>query len=120
MPVSMELCNMDKSSVEIYGLPWYRLKDYATIRRIMADGHNLPYSFAIWRLSAKHGEKRLKQDGKMVVRVLIDPEAFRRWCEAHSLDLNSTARFLYAGHFAKHHASTLMPLDSNAVVRAAD
>lgn len=102
---------MEKSHVAVYGLPWYRVRDYATIRRIMVDGHNLPCSFAIWRLSAKHGEKILKRNGKMVVRVVIDPKVFRGWCEAHSLDLNSSARFLYAGFLAKHHVRTRLALD---------
>jgi hypothetical protein len=102
---------MEKHPVKVYGLPWYRVEDYATIRRIMVDGHNFPRSFATWRLSVKHAEKRLKRDGKMVVRVVIDPESFLRWCEAHSLDRNLTARFLYAGLLAKHHARTLAAFD---------
>ena len=103
MTVSTELYNMDKPIVEFYGLPWYRIKDYATIRRIMADGHNLPSSFAIWRFSFEIGERKLKREGKRVVRVLIDPEMFRGWCVAHGLDLNATARALYASLVAKNH-----------------
>lgn len=99
----MELCNMDKPTVDVYGLPWYRIKDYAAIRRIMADGHNLPSSFAIWRFSSGIGERKLKREGKRVVRVLIDPEMFRSWCVAHGFDLNATARALYASILAKHH-----------------
>ncbi len=102
---------MERPPVEVYGLPWYRIKDYATIRRIMVDGHKFPCSFATWRLCNKHGEKILKQEGKMVVRVVIDPEVFRRWCDAYSLDRNFIARFLYAGLIAKHHARTLIALD---------
>lgn len=94
---------MGKYTVEVYGLPWYRIKDHATIRRIMADGHNLPCSFAIWRLSVESGERKLKREGKTAVRVLIDPEKFRGWCAAHGLDLNATARILYASLLAKYH-----------------
>lgn len=98
---------MYKTPVEVYGLPWYRIKDYATIRRIMADGHNLPHSFDISRLSVENAERKLRHEGKTVVRVLIDPEIFRGWCVAHSLDLNATARILFASLLAKHHAMTI-------------
>lgn len=47
------------------------------------------------------------REGKRVVRVLIDPKIFGDWCVAHSLDLNASARMLYASLIAEYHVMAL-------------
>lgn len=87
--------------VDAIGIAWYRLEDYDAIRRIMADRNQLPDTFSIWRMKAEAHEKMERRNGKVVVRVFIDPETFPDWCLSRSLDVDAKARMLYASLIAK-------------------
>ncbi len=86
---------------EIIGLAWYAPEHYDAIRRVMADGDNLPDTFVEWRLKATGYEEAMQREGKTVVRVLIDPESFTDWCRAKGLNVDAKARMLYAAFIAK-------------------
>lgn len=83
------------------GIAWYNIEDYDAIRRIMADRDQLPDTFAIWRMKAEAREKLYQREGKVVVRVRIDPETFPDWCRSRALNVDSEARMLYASLIAK-------------------
>jgi hypothetical protein len=45
-------------------------------------------------------EEQLKAEGRNVVRVGIEPDVFRRWCESKGLPMNREARSRFAGEGA--------------------
>ena len=93
--------NIGSLHVDVVGMVWYRIEDYDAIRGIMADGHKLPATFSEWRMKAETGEKKLRRDGKIVVRACIDPETFPNWCRARGLNIDAQARNLFAARVAK-------------------
>lgn len=92
------------SVIRVVGIAWYRPEDYDAIRRVMADGKQLPASFHVWRMNAETGEKQLRRQGHTVVRAYIDPETFPDWCRARGHDVDAQARMDFANIVAKEHA----------------
>jgi hypothetical protein len=86
---------------EWIGIAWYVSEKYDAVRRVMADGHQLPDSFDVWRTKAEHREKELRGLGQVVVRAVIDPETFPDWCRSRGLNVDSQARMLFASLVAK-------------------
>lgn len=91
----------NSAALRAIGIPWYRnAEDYDACRRIMADGHQLPAAFHIWRLAAEQEEKRQRRLGQTVVRAFIDPETFADWCRASGLDVDAHGRLAWANRVA--------------------
>jgi hypothetical protein len=92
---------MENHTVQIVGMVWYdSIENYEACLRIMRDSHKLPARYHLWRMKAETGEKSLRRQGKTVVRVVIDPKAFTRWCHVRGLDLDADARNQYAARVA--------------------
>lgn len=79
----------------VIGMPWYDRKDYPGIRDLMTDRHNLASTYDEWLVSAENNESVGRQAGLEVVRVLIEPSSFTRWCMMHGLETDSAARMRY-------------------------
>jgi len=78
------------------GLPWYRREDYPRIREMMSDRHNLAPTYDQWLAAAENNESVGLQAGLGIARVMIEPDAFARWCAQKSLEPGSAARMEYA------------------------
>lgn len=76
-------------------LPWYRREDYPAIRDMVSDPHNLAPSYDQWLAAAENNESVGRQAGLEIVRILVDPSSFARWCAAQGLDPDGTARMRY-------------------------
>lgn len=87
--------------VQIIGMVWYEREHYDAIRRVMTDREKLPATFHEWRMKAETEEKKFRREGKIVVRVLIDPETFPDWCRSRGLNIDAQARNLFAAEAAK-------------------
>ena len=74
------------------GLPWYRPEDYQRIRAMMADRHNLAPSYESWLAAAENNETVGREAGIHISRILIEPEAFARWCTEKGVEPDSAAR----------------------------
>lgn len=74
------------------GLPWYRREDYQRIREMMADRHNLAPTYESWLAAAENNETVGREAGLHVSHILIEPEAFARWCTERGADPDSAAR----------------------------
>jgi hypothetical protein len=74
------------------GLPWYRREDYQRIREMMTDRHNLASSYETWLAAAENNETVGRGAGLQIRRILIEPEAFARWCAAKGLEPDAAAR----------------------------
>jgi hypothetical protein len=77
------------------GLPWYSREDYSRIRDMMADRHNLAPTYDQWLAAAENNETVGRQAGLEIVRVMIEPDTFARWCAEKGVDPNSAARMDY-------------------------
>jgi hypothetical protein len=77
------------------GLPWYAREDYPRIRDMMADRHNLAPSYDQWLAAAENNEDVGRQAGLEIERVMIEPDAFARWCADKGLEPGSAARMQY-------------------------
>lgn len=85
--------------LKVVGLVWYWRGDYPRILQIMADADELPRTWEKWAHSAEKILSRIAQDGTVVEKVYLDPDAFPQWCEARGVDLDAKARNTFAGEF---------------------
>jgi hypothetical protein len=92
---------MSDATARIIGIPWYRREDYAAVRSAMADRHVLASSYDQWLAAAQNNESVAQQAGLRVVRAVIEPEAFARWCAEKNLSLNGQARTQFAQEVAR-------------------
>jgi hypothetical protein len=76
-------------------LPWYSREDYPAIRDMMRDRHNLAPTYDQWLAAAENNENVGRQAGLEIVRILIEPSSFSRWCAASGLEPDSAARMRY-------------------------
>ncbi|MBM1171721.1 hypothetical protein [Microvirga arabica] len=86
------------------GLPWYRREDYPRIREMMADRHNLAPTYESWLAAAENNEEVGRQAGLHVSRILIEPEAFARWCAKKNVEPDSAARRDYVAEKSSENA----------------
>ena len=77
------------------GLPWYSHEDYGRIREMMVDRHNLAPTYDAWLAAAENNESVGREAGLQIDRVMIEPEAFARWCAEKNLEPGSAARMKY-------------------------
>lgn len=84
--------NPDVPPTEITtGVAWYRKEDYPRIREIIRD-RDLPPTHAEWLTQAESEERELQSEGKVVARIVADPEEFFSWCMDKRLTPEWTAR----------------------------
>jgi hypothetical protein len=87
---------MSETPARRIGLPWYRREDYSRLREMMSDRHNLAPTYDQWLAAAENNESVGRQAGLEIVRVMIEPEAFARWCAEKGMEPGSAARKGYA------------------------
>ncbi|WP_414473063.1 hypothetical protein [Microvirga sp. M2] len=87
-------------------LPWYNREDYADIRGMVADAHNLAPTYEQWLAAAENNESVGRQSGLEIERILIEPSSFARWCAAEGVAPDSAARMRYV---AERQAQTAKP-----------
>lgn len=88
------------------GLPWYRREDYPDIRRMVTDPHNLASTYEQWLAAAENNENVGRQAGLEIVRILIEPLSFARWCTAHGMAADSEARMRYVAERQNEKSNT--------------
>src|SRR3954469_20300366 len=65
------------------GTYWINEEDYPALLELFDDGNKLPRTWKEWLKVAEEMESGLKAYGHVVMRVHIDPNAFREWCAVH-------------------------------------
>lgn len=89
-----------RRTVQLLGIVWYREQDYPAVLRIMADANLLPRTFQQWHQIASQTESRLRAEGRMTVRAILDPATFPAWCRQRGLQVNAAARNTFAAEQA--------------------
>lgn len=92
-------------------LPWYSAEHYDTLRRSLSDGAKLPARYETWRVSTEQIEREVQRSGVEVVRVPIEPEAFKAWCERTGSTNDGAARSRYAAEAVAEPTETRSPSD---------
>ena len=87
---------MSETPARRIGLPWYSREDYPRVREMMSDRHNLASTYEQWLAAAENNESVGRQAGLDIVRVMIEPDAFARWCAGKGVEPGSAARMDYA------------------------
>jgi hypothetical protein len=77
------------------GLPWYSRENYPGILAVVADRHNFASTYDQWLMAAENNELVARQAGLEIDRVMIEPEAFARWCAAKEIAPDGAARKTY-------------------------
>jgi len=83
------------------GIAWYKKEDYETLKRLFADGDNLPTTYDDWLNTAERLLKQLRRDGQAFQKVYIDPDTFPSWCAARGLEMNAEARTRFSAESAR-------------------
>lgn len=87
--------------VAAVGLYWFSEPDYAATLAVMDDRHVLPPTYAEWLAKAENGERELVRGGHQVIRAIIDPKTFPKWCMANGFDkIDARARTLWGAEHA--------------------
>nr|WP_279306585.1 hypothetical protein [Microvirga solisilvae] len=76
-------------------MPWYSREDYPSIRNMVSDPHNLAPTYDQWLAAAENNESVGRQSGLEIVRILVEPLPFARWCADQGLEPDSAARMRY-------------------------
>ena len=94
------MIKMDPDQIKIFGIPWYRKKDWKKLRRVFQDAHLLDDRWDEWLEKAERIFQERKRSGAFVVKVYIDPTDFPEWCAQRGLDIDARARMDFAGEIA--------------------
>jgi len=87
---------MSTSRVRAIGIAWFRRQDYAKARKLFEDGHKLPATFDKWLKLAQKAAKDFERQGCIVKKAYIDPDTFADWCRTRGLNIDSSARQIFA------------------------
>lgn len=91
---------MKTSATKATAMVWYLPEDFEQIKALMKDGYTLHRTHAEWQKAAEQGEQRLRAEGVRVYRAILRPAAFKDWCAARGLDVDSHGRQQFASWFA--------------------
>lgn len=92
------------------GMGWYRNEEeFNRLIAIYEDADQLHRTYAEWLAAAETGIKTLERGnpGVRIVKVIIDPDEFPKWCAANGHKLNSKARIAYGNLMAYRSVSGL-------------
>lgn len=86
---------------KVVGMCWYDADTYAECYKMFEDPDSMHDNHADWLETAKATERELKFMGIKVVRVLVEPQAFREWCRKNKMKCNEPkSRTTYAATIA--------------------
>ena len=76
---------------------WYHSAvDYALLKHISADGHELPESFEQWIDQTEKSVSLFTARGWTIEKIYLDPVEFPAWCRALGLKIDAQARIAFA------------------------
>ena len=88
--------------VTVIGIAWYRREDYSRLLEVFPDAQKLPEIYDDWLKGAELGERKLSSSGVRVIRIVVEPDEFTRWCQSAGCDLDANARTRFASERVAH------------------
>ena len=86
--------------IGVTGIGWYRREDYGRLKAMFVNGHTLPATYDSWFKSAQGTYVKLAREGRIVVKVEIDPDRFPEWRRARGMEMEAKARAAYGSESA--------------------
>ena len=77
--------------------PWFSPSNYDVIRRAGVDNFGLPHAYNEWLRRATSDIADIEAEGKAVIRVVVVPEQFTRFCQARGEPINSATLVAFVG-----------------------
>ncbi|MDD1015907.1 hypothetical protein [Pseudomonas rubra] len=91
--------NIPPALAENVGLFWYTdAEQYRNFLSIYVDAKAMHDTYAEWQRDALDLEIRLRNSGRVTIRVCSTPEEFKTWCRASGLPLNGKSRARFVNH----------------------
>lgn len=78
---------------------YFEREDYQNIRLIMTDAHHLPVSYDVWLDETKHEVERILADGRRPVKIDLQSDAFKLFCESRGLRFENEGRAAFVSDF---------------------
>jgi hypothetical protein len=100
--------------ISALGLAWYRQEDYPRILGMMADACKLPKTFEEWEKIAILTEKQMIAHGHIIVRTIVNPDEFVRWCNEKGKVPDRQMRGHYVAEITKQKLNHTKPTDDRA------
>ena len=72
-------------------IAWYRLQDWNELTIMLPDLKPFSGTYQEWLQRAEKSLRENEGNGRTVIRVVIYPERFRRWCRYQGLDIDAEA-----------------------------
>jgi hypothetical protein len=92
---------------DVIGISWY--KDEHTYRRALAiftDPKNMPATYEDWQAIVRRECEEIKGAGNIALRVDIDPETLKAWCNAHGFLPDAQGRMAFVNHVELEYQKT--------------
>jgi hypothetical protein len=77
------------------GVGWYKPEQWKRLLDVSEDRDNLEDTFEEWKINAERGIRRLKSQGIMPEKVVIDVEEWLAWCKERGEPMNGESRSMY-------------------------
>lgn len=107
LPIEGYLQSQDKKHAikppRTIGISWFNFSSYNWALEHMADANILPRTYDDWLEQAVINLSEAKSQGFAIVQVEIQPEEFSTWCAARGMNLDASARSLFASLRAFHY-----------------
>ena len=83
---------MSKNAPRIAGVAWFERSAYPRALEVMEDAGLLPTSYDEWLARAEVVIEQLRRQGRLPVKIELDPERFLAWCKGEGVTRDSDAR----------------------------
>jgi hypothetical protein len=82
-------------------LAWYSEEQWKLLKRRAADAHLLDETYDEWLEEMNRLGRRLKREGKAIVKCFVDIVEIELWCQKKNVPLDAKARAQYVAEVAR-------------------
>ena len=90
-----------------FALAWYRQDQWQLLLDYSTDSDKLERTYQEWLEHAEEKVNEMDNDGINIVKVDINIEEMKKWCERHDKQIDSYTRGEYAVFLAKNNLNIL-------------
>ncbi len=88
-------------------LAWYREDQWQLLLDCSTDSDKLARTYQGWLEHAEENEEKMSEAGLNVVKVDINIEDMKKWCEKSDKPVDGHSRSEYAAFLAKHNLNIM-------------
>jgi hypothetical protein len=91
---------MARDPQQVTVLAWYSKEQWKLLKRRAADAHLLDETYDEWLEEMTRLGRRLKREGKSIVKCFVDIVEIELWCQKENVPLDAKARSRYVAELA--------------------